>query len=108
MIHVKDGVDGAGIKPELVFNLFMAEEIYGAEGHPLVLTSVVRPSAGLGESLHPIGLAADLRIRSVAEDWPGGIWELADPEATAVKLREKCPQCQFIVESDHIHMEVQP
>ena len=108
MIHVKEGVSGAGIKPELVFNLFMAEQVYEAEGFPLVLTSVVRESAGLGESLHPIGLAADLRIRSIGESWPGGLWELPDPEATAQRLREKCPQCQFIVESDHIHMEVQP
>lgn len=108
MIYAKDGIDGTGVKPELILNLFLAEPAYQALDRPMVVTSLVRPSSGLGESLHPSGLAADLRIRSIDETWPGGLWEIEDVEALAERIRELCPQCQIVVESDHIHMEYQP
>ena len=108
MIFSKPGIDGTGVKPELVFNLFLAERAFVELGHPMVVTSLVRPSSGLGQSLHPSGLAADLRIRSVDPEWPGGVWEIDDVEALAERLRELCPQCQTVVESDHLHLEYQP
>jgi hypothetical protein len=108
MIYAKDGIDGTGVKPELIFNLFLAEPAYQKRARPMVVTSLVRPSGGLGESLHPSGLAADLRIRSIDETWPGGLWEITDVEELAAEIRELCPQCQIVVESDHIHMEYQP
>lgn len=108
MIYSKDGVDGTGVKVELIYNLFLAEPAFEALGVPLVVTSLVRPSSGLGQSLHPSGLAADLRIRSVVEAWPGGLWEVSDPAALAAHIRELCPQCQVLLESDHIHIEFQP
>ena len=108
MIYAKEGIDGTGVKPELIFNLFLAEPAYQKRARPMVVTSLVRPSAGLGESLHPSGLAADLRIRSIDESWPGGLWEITDVEELAAEIRQLCPQCQIVVESDHIHMEYQP
>jgi len=108
VIHVKEGVSAAGVKPELIWALFQVERVFVAEGVPLVVTSIVRESTGVGNSLHPIGLAADLRIRSIVEEWPGGLWELEDVEATAERCRAAVAEAQFIVESDHIHMEVQP
>jgi len=108
VIYGKDGIDGNGVKPELIFNLFLAEPAYQKRDRPMVVTSLVRPSAGLGQSLHPSGLAADLRIRSIDPDWPGGLWEITDVEELAAEIRQLCPQCQIVVESDHIHMEYQP
>jgi hypothetical protein len=96
MMHLKPGVRAAGIRPEIVLALQVAEGVWAAQGQALVVTSLTEGRHSR-TSLHYAGAAADLRI-----------WDL-DAERARRELAEALGEdYDVVLERDHIHCEFQP
>lgn len=96
MIQLKAGVRTAGIRPEIVLALHVAEGIWQAQGRELVVTSLT-DGRHSRTSLHYAGAAVDLRI-----------WDL-DAERARRELAEALGEdYDVVLEKDHIHCEFQP
>lgn len=93
---LEPGVSIAGIQPELVLSLFMADAIFLRHGHPMVITSV-QDGEHMHGSLHYVGAAADARKP-----------ESGAESLTATLARELGENYDVILEDDHIHWEFQP
>ncbi|MCP3683884.1 MAG: hypothetical protein GY861_14470 [bacterium] len=63
---IKSGVKIAGIRPEMVYALMIADRIYQEYGLECVLTSCMEGKHRRG-SLHYVGLAIDLRSRDMSD-----------------------------------------
>ncbi len=64
-LRFKDGVSLSGLQPQAVIGLMVAAEVYAEHEVDCWVTSVTDGAAGrLGTSLHPKGLAFDLRLPS--------------------------------------------
>lgn len=94
---LKSGVDIAGIKPELIIGLMIADSVFTSFDQRMVVTSVT-DGQHMKDSLHYEGLAADIRlpqmelrraIFNTLSDFLGNDWDL-------------------IQEPDHIHIEYDP
>lgn len=88
-----------GIRPELLFALQVAAEVYKVYGQELVITSC-NDSKHAPTSLHYAGCAVDLRTNYFTK-------------ATAIKVRDEIKErlgidFDVILESDHLHIEYQP
>ena len=95
-MHLKDGVSIAGIQPEIVLALVIAERVFSTHAQVLVVTSVVDGEHMRG-SLHYVGSAVDLR----------------NPESRAdILVRELAASLgsnyDVVPETHHIHIEFQP
>ena len=96
MIHIKKGVRIHGIKPEIVLALVIADQVYTALGHELVITSVI-DGAHSRASIHYTGGAVDLRL-------PGD-----DGIAARNRIARRVGgDFDVVLESNHIHIEWQP
>ena len=99
-MKIKDStVHIAGIRPELVFALFVAEQIYQKYDKELVITSLV-DGRHSPTSLHYAGCAADLRTNFFTRH---------GAEIIRDEIRDKLgTDFDVILESNHIHLEFQP
>lgn len=98
-MKIKQGVRIAGVKPELLFGLRVAESVYAKEGFELTVTAVVDGTHKVG-SKHYVGMAADLRTI----DLPVGA-----PARIVAALKAQIDQdFDIVLESDHIHLEYDP
>jgi hypothetical protein len=96
MIRLKTGVRAAGIRPEIVLAIQIAEGIWQAQGCELVVTSLTEGHHSR-TSLHYAGAAVDFRI-----------WYL-DAELARRELADALgDDYDVILEKDHIHCEFQP
>lgn len=97
-LDIKDGVRLSGLQPEGIQIILYAARVWQwYDERALTVTSAVRDPGPL-HSLHPHGLAVDLRR-----------WTDTDPEqlvyALAMFLGD---DYQVLLESDHIHVEFDP
>jgi len=99
MISVKDGVNIAGIRPEITMALHMAASVLIDHGYDTIITSVCDGKHGHG-SLHYIGCAADIRTRHIPKEQRQGIRDMIAEVLGA--------QFDVVLESTHIHIEFQP
>lgn len=95
----KPGVDPAGALDPIRYAIAIAEQIYTRHGSALVVTSLTE-GRHIAGSLHPSGLAVDLRTR----DLPPGAPRLAAAELAAALGGDY----DVILEADHIHVEYDP
>ncbi len=96
---IKQGVKAKGLQPEILLAIQEAREVYRELGTDLVITSLLDGQHMEG-SLHPKGLAVDLRT-----------WHLSktDRGIAAQRLRVALgPEYDVVLESDHIHIEHDP
>jgi hypothetical protein len=99
-MKLKRGVKIQGLDPRMRVALVIAGQVYRKYGKELVVTSALDGSHTAG-SLHWFGQAVDLRIR---------FW----PRKTATKVRDEIEKRLYkvsglfdvILESDHIHLEL--
>ena len=95
----KNGVCITGIRPEILFGLMAAQNVYGNLGYDLIVTSVVDGKHS-PTSLHYSGCAVDLRTRHMAVD---DIKQARDQIAAALPN-----DFDVVLEPTHIHLEWQP
>ncbi len=95
-MRIKEGVRIAGARPELLFGLLVAEDVFRGRGFDLIVTSVLEGNHHAG-SLHYKGLAADVRTRHLPE---GMKRVLHDELQTALGT-----DWDVVLESDHLHLE---
>ena len=101
MIYLKESVDLAGVQPEIVHAIHVANDVYNLHGADCTVTSV-RDSVHRRGSLHYVGLACDLRIAPFMEN-ASKLLEVVETIRTALGK-----QYDVVLESDHIHVEFQP
>ena len=90
----------AGLQPQMVLGLVIAEGVYKTYGVELVITSGSEGKHGVA-SLHYVGLAVDIRRRDFTT--------VAVVEEVALKLRRNLgKEFDVVVERTHIHIEYQP
>jgi len=95
-VDIDSGVSIAGIQPELVLALGIADKIYSQFGQGLVVTSVLDGQHMRG-SLHYVGAAADLRL------------PLLDVGPILDLLRGAlADNYDVVIEPGHFHIEFQP
>lgn len=98
-MRLKAGVRVAGIKPELLIGLLVAETMYNQYGVDLVVTSVSDGKHKQG-SKHYVGMGADLRTSHLK---PG------EAEQIVAGLKaELDADFDIVLESDHVHLEYDP
>lgn len=111
------GVKLDGVRPEIVLGLMVARDVYERVGRILTVTSVMRPVIALGvksKSLHPRGLAADLRLPSRCDPLPGEAPAPVHDEHVCTMLREALGAAYDVVHEPsapggaHIHLEFDP
>jgi len=96
---LKSDVHVAGMRPELVPALLAADRIYRANGAFMTVTSVSE-GEHKEKSLHPEGLAFDLRTRNFTR---------VEVDRIARAIRESLTiDYDVVVEKTHIHVEFQP
>lgn len=100
-MKLKEGINPAGVRPELLLALLVADRIYTKRGQRLVVTSLNDGTHGL-TSLHYAGCAADLRTKYFTPE---------EARDTVDELKTDLgngPDYDVVLESDHIHVEWQP
>jgi len=96
-----DSVSLDGLKPQTLFAMCVASEVFEAHGHELVITSA-RDGTHMEESKHYTGEAFDCRITDVLKpDWP-----LVRDEIKA-KLRKHF-DVVLELKPPHLHIEYDP
>ena len=98
-MRLKKGVRIAGLRPEMVLGLMMADKVFHTYGYEMVITSAVDSKHGNG-SLHFSGAAVDLRTRDLSGTHTGVI-------INELKYNLGVDY-DVVLESDHIHLEFQP
>ncbi|MCW8827202.1 MAG: hypothetical protein OQK78_12350 [Gammaproteobacteria bacterium] len=95
-----DSVNPTGLRPELLFAIMVARDVYLNRGYELVITSL-NDAAHSTTSLHYSGAAVDFRTTVINpnEDW--------DSVARQIK-RRLGKHYDVINEHNHIHLEFQP
>lgn len=98
-MKIKRGVSIAGIQPETVVALLVAEGVFGHHKATLTVTSCTDSKHGRA-SLHYVGFAIDLRTRDIPQGVVGDIAE---------DLRNFLgDQYDVVREDTHLHVEFQP
>jgi hypothetical protein len=95
-----DSVRLTGMRPELLFAMMVANEVYAGHNEILVITSVNDGRHSL-TSLHYAGCAFDCRTRCFPSH------EYATAVALEIKRRLGL-DFDVLFEGDHIHVEYQP
>lgn len=98
-MKIKEGVNLAGLRPEMNIVITVADHIYRTYKQELVITSAVDGKHGKA-SLHYIGLALDFRTRYFDR-------LVADKVRNEIATRLGA-QYDVILEKDHLHVEFQP
>ncbi len=88
-----------GIRPELVFALHVADQVYSSFDQELVITSL-NDGVHSKTSLHYCGSAADLRIYY----FPIPVQK----QVVEILLGKLGADFDVVLENDHIHLEYQP
>jgi hypothetical protein len=103
MIRIKDGVDLAGLAPEMVVALIVADQVYEQHNSTWDVTiTSARDSRHSAGSKHYVGMALDLRTSAA------GI-SASTAAAIAREMKEALgSQFDVIDEGDHIHVELDP
>ena len=100
-MRLKDNsINPMGLRPELLFAIMVAKDVYLNHGYELVITSL-NDATHSETSLHYSGAAVDLRTTVINpnEDW----------DAVARQIKRKLNvHYDVINEPDHIHLEFQP
>ena len=101
MIRIKEGVDIAGLRPEILLVLPVAESILKEMSWSvnIVITSGRDGKHSIG-SFHYNGLAIDLRTREME---PGQIPHFVQHMKTCLGV-----QFDVVLEDTHLHIEFQP
>lgn len=99
MLSIKPGVKVAGIRPEMILAVMVAERVCERYGVDLVITSALDGKHS-ETSLHYSGCAVDLRNKEMASD--------AKDEAVRTLKESLGRDYDVILEVDHIHIEFQP
>lgn len=95
-VALKRSVRVAGMRPETVLAIQVAEGIWASQGADLVVTSITDGKHSK-TSLHHSGAACDLRI-----------WDI-DAQKARDELQEALGvDYDVVLEEDHIHCEFQP
>lgn len=95
-VQLKDSTSLDCLRPPMVVALVVAADVYRAAGERLVVTSACDyAEARRVDSLHPLGLALDLRLPS----------DLRVLDRLALLLG---PNFDVVVEPDHAHVEYDP
>ena len=99
MIILKAEVSINGVKPEIVYAMERAGDIWDKFNKDLVVTSVCDGEHNTN-SLHYVGYACDLRTNSLSES----------QLKRAVDMLRNClgKQYDIVLDSDHCHLEFQP
>jgi hypothetical protein len=95
---LKPGVSLAGLRPETLAGMVIANEVFSSLSEPLTITSCTDGSHGKN-SLHFVGLAFDVRTRTLANL----VDNLAERLVAALG-----DEFDVVVEPTHIHIEYQP
>lgn len=99
MIRLKEGVEFAGIQPELLLGLMVAEGIWAEHGQVLWLTAIKDGDHG-EQSFHNVGQASDLRIR---------YFDASEQRRVYNELKAALDKnFDVVLHSTHIHIEYQP
>ena len=103
MRYYKDGVKIAGVRPEILIGLDIAEEIYKGRTLPMWVTSVT-DGQHMNGSLHYKGLAADLRTKGTGSASPlcNDLKKALNPLGFDVILED------LEGDNEHIHIEFDP
>lgn len=89
----------AGIKPEMLVAIAVANEVFNQHGQDCVVTACTDGKHG-DHSLHAFGYAVDLRTRSFAPEKINTIAQLI--------ARRLSTEYDIVIESDHLHVEFDP
>ena len=93
------GVRALGIKPELLLALIIVDGVFQKNGYEVVITSLMDGKHSR-TSLHYAGCAADVRSKTIPVE---------DHQKLATQCRGALGKdYDFIVESNHFHLESQP
>lgn len=98
-MELKAGVGTAGLRPELLLGLIIAQTVYKEYSVPFVVTEITGAEHSVG-SLHYLGLAADLRSRDI----PKAVFNAL----VSVLRRRLGDDFEVLVESDHLHLQYRP
>ena len=99
MIRLKRGVSIASLQPQMLVALQVADAVYEKRGLDAIVTSGDEGAHGSG-SLHFVGLAVDLRTRTLEPGDRGNVrFELSEALGEGFDV---------VLEGDHIHLEYQP
>lgn len=95
-----DSINPMGLRPELLFAIMVAKDVYTKRGYELVITSL-NDATHSETSLHYSGCAVDLRTTVIHpnEDW----------DQVALMIARRLNKHYDVVnEHNHIHIEFQP
>lgn len=103
-MNLKKGVSLRRLKPQTLFAMFVAEQVYNLHAHSLTVTSA-NDSEHMEGSLHYEGKAFDCRIRSPIT----GVRYFRDDEQVAQEIRNRIgPDYDVLVYDTHFHIEWDP
>ena len=99
-MRVKEGVKIAGLRPEILLAIQVADLVYlKITGEEVWITEITGGTHGRG-SLHYVGQAIDIRTRGLSKETIANI---------ALEIRERLGEnYDVVIESNHIHIEFQP
>jgi hypothetical protein len=98
-LSLKEGVSLVGINPALVIGAIVVADVYAELDADCVITSAVDGQHS-ETSLHYAGQAFDFRTRTLTPE---------QQQDLIVVLKERLTQdFDVVLESDHIHLELQP
>lgn len=99
MLSLKSAVSITGIKPETLFAMIIAKDIWASYGKTLVITSCTDSKHSRG-SLHYVGFAFDGRIKDLVE---------SEKQRMLEELHHALgDDFDVVCETDHFHVEFQP
>lgn len=99
MLSIKPGVHMDKLQPQIVLGLIAIYSIFERHGYDVTITSISDGNHSLN-SLHYVGSAVDLRIKSVGT---------SDVELLVSDIRRSLgANYDVVLEVDHIHVEYDP
>ena len=97
-MKIKPGVKIAGVRPELLMGLMVANSIIAYEFNADMIITTCADGTHMAGSKHYIGQAVDIRIGN-----------LSDPVAVVSRLKFELEELfDVVLEKDHIHFEYDP
>lgn len=99
MLSLKPGVRIAGMRPEILFAVIVAEHAYTEAGFDLTITACVDGKHSAG-SLHYSGAAIDIQTRDIPAE--------ALQKIVARIKGALGADFDVVMEADHLHIEFQP
>jgi hypothetical protein len=100
MVYIKEGVKVAGIQPEILLGLVIADQVYIEVGQNDLVVTAITDGKHMRGSKHYIGQAVDLRI-----SYFSAINTIKVAEEMKTRLGD---DYDVVIEPDHIHLEFNP